>query len=30
MMFPLVFAILPVTVIMAVFPGLTALGSISL
>ena len=30
MMFPLVFAILPVTVVMAVFPGLTALGSISL
>ena len=30
MMFPLVFAILPVTVVMAVFPGLTALGSIAL
>ncbi len=30
MMFPLVFVILPVTVVMAVFPGLTALGSISL
>ncbi len=30
MMFPLVFVILPVTVIMAVFPGLTALGSIAL
>jgi tight adherence protein C len=29
MMFPLVFAILPVTVVMAVFPGLTALGSIA-
>ncbi len=30
MMFPLVFAILPVTVVMAVFPGLTALGAIAL
>jgi len=30
MMFPLVFAILPVTVVMAIFPGLTALGSIAL
>ena len=30
MMFPLVFAILPITVVMAVFPGLTALGSIAL
>lgn len=30
MMFPLVFVILPVTVVMAVFPGLSALGSISL
>jgi len=30
MMFPLVFVILPVTVVMAVFPGLTALGSIAL
>lgn len=30
MMFPLVFGILPVTVVIAVFPGLTALGSISL
>jgi hypothetical protein len=29
-MVPLVFAILPVTVVMAVFPGLTALGSIAL
>lgn len=30
MMFPLVFVILPATVVMAIFPGLTALGSISL
>jgi tight adherence protein C len=30
MMFPLVFLILPVTVIMAIFPGITALTSISL
>jgi hypothetical protein len=30
MMFPLVFLILPVTVIMAIFPGVTALTSISL
>jgi tight adherence protein C len=30
MMFPLVFLILPVTVIMAIFPGVTALSSISL
>ena len=30
MMFPLVFIILPVTVIMAIFPGVTALGSLSL
>lgn len=30
MMFPLVFTILPVTVVIAVFPGLTALGSIAL
>jgi tight adherence protein C len=30
MMFPLVFVILPVTVVMAIFPGLTALGSIGL
>lgn len=30
MMFPLVFIILPVTVIMAIFPAVTALGSLSL
>lgn len=30
MMFPLVFVILPVTVIMAIFPGVTALGSVVL
>lgn len=30
MMFPLVFMILPVTVIMAIFPGISALGSLSL
>lgn len=30
MMFPLVFVILPVTVVMAIFPGVTALGTVIL